>query len=56
MEEEEGRGKKRDATKKTAQHEIKVNIYPQKNLPSCGWRRLPPLLLVCLMALFILDF
>lgn len=56
MEEEEGRGKTRDATEKTARHEIKVNKYPQKTLLSCGWRCLPPLLLVCLTAFFILDF
>lgn len=59
MEEEEDmndRGKKRDATEMTAQHEIMVNKYPRKNLQSCGWRCLPPLLLVCLMAFFILDF
>ncbi|TNM86604.1 hypothetical protein fugu_006834 [Takifugu bimaculatus] len=56
MEEEEGRGKNRDATEMTAQREIKVNKFPQKNLQSCGWRWFPPLLLVCLMAFFILNF
>lgn len=56
MEEEEGRGKKRDATEMTAQREIMVNKFPRKNLQSCGWRWFPPLLLVCLMAFFILNF
>ncbi|XP_029690060.1 peptidase inhibitor 16-like [Takifugu rubripes] len=56
MEEEEGRGKNRVTTEMTAQREIKVNKFPRKNLQSCGWRWFPPLLLVCLMAFFILNF